>query len=107
MAYTKREMLFSPSTTYISLAFHFGIGAEGTHTNSMQIACTHATRLNLDIDIIIPKRLGLKLILMELGPFLRVLDLEAHKGLWVHHFCDFVLVEVEYGEQLMFMERSE
>ena len=74
MPNTQREMLFPPPSR-----------------NSMQITRTDPTSLDLDIDIVVPKRLGLKLIQLKLSPVLRILDLEALESIWVHHFafCSF------------------
>jgi hypothetical protein len=53
----------------------------------MQITRTNPTSLNLNINIIITKRLGLELIELEIGPVLRILDLEASERIWVNHFA--------------------
>lgn len=69
MAYAKWKMLLSPSSG-----------------NSMQITGANPTRLNLDINIVVAKRLGLELIEVELRPLLRVFDLEAFERIWINHF---------------------
>jgi hypothetical protein len=69
MPNTKREMLLSPPSR-----------------NSMQITRTNPTRLDLNINIVIAKRLRLEVVQLELGPVLRVLDLEALERVRVNHF---------------------
>jgi hypothetical protein len=62
MTHAEREMLLSPPST-----------------NSMQIAGTNTTGLNLDINVVLAERLGLEFIEVKLSPFFRVFDLEAFK----------------------------
>lgn len=69
MAHAKREMLLSPPST-----------------DGMQITGANPTSLNLNVNIVVAKWLGLKLIEVELGPFLGVLNLEAFEGVWINHF---------------------
>lgn len=72
MANAKREVLVSPSTT-----------------NGMQITCANTTGHDLDVNIVITKRLRLVLVLVEFGPGLGTKDLETSEGLWVRH-CESV-----------------
>jgi hypothetical protein len=69
MADAEREFLLSP-----------------TSTDRMQITGADTARLDLNINIVITKGLRLKLIEVKLGPFLRILNLEAFEGVWVNHF---------------------
>jgi len=73
MPNAKREMLLPPPATY-----------------SMQIAGTDTTRLDLNIDIVVAKRLGRELVQVEFRPLGGVFDLKAAEGIWVDHF-DFCM----------------
>jgi hypothetical protein len=86
MAYAQRKMLLAPSAAYILLAGCLDFPrTRGERTNGMQITSANSTSLDFDIDIIISKRLGRELVLMKLGPFLRVFDLKSYESLGVHH----------------------
>jgi len=52
----------------------------------MNIACANSTRFNLDINVIITKRLWLELVFVEFGPCLRPIDLEARECIWINHY---------------------
>jgi hypothetical protein len=52
----------------------------------MQITRTNTASLDLNIDIVVTKRLRLELVQLEIGPMLRILDLEALERIWVNHF---------------------
>jgi len=69
MTNTKRKFLLPPPST-----------------NGMQITTTNTTSLDLNIDIIITKRLGLHLIEVEFGTFCWILNLETLPGIGVDHF---------------------
>jgi len=69
MPNTKGKMLLSPPAR-----------------NSMQITRANPTRLDLNINIVITKRLRLELVQLEISPVLRVLDLEALECIRVNHF---------------------
>ena len=68
MPNTQREMLFSPAAR-----------------NGMQITRTNTASLDLDIDIVVAKRLGRELIQLEISPVLRILDLKAFERIWINH----------------------
>jgi hypothetical protein len=70
MANTEGEMLLPP-----------------TSRDSMQITGANATSLDLNIDVVIAEWLGRELIPVEFRPFLRILNLEANEGIWIHHFA--------------------
>jgi hypothetical protein len=61
-------MLLSPSSTYC-----------------VEIASANTASLDLNINIIIAKRVGLKLIEVELSPVLWVLNLKALDGIRINH----------------------
>lgn len=69
MTDAEREMLLSPPST-----------------DRMQITGADTARLDLNINIVVAERLGLKFIEVKLSPFLRVLNLEAFEGVWINHF---------------------
>jgi hypothetical protein len=69
VAHAEGEMLLSPPST-----------------DRMQITCTNTARQNLDVNIVIAKRLWLEVVEVELSPFLRVLNLEAFERVWINHF---------------------
>jgi len=66
---TQWEMLLSPSTA-----------------DSVQITGANTTSLDLNINIEIAKWLWSQLIQLEIGPVLRILNLEALESVWVNHF---------------------
>ena len=68
VSYGKREVLLSPAS------------ADGVY-----ITATDTAALNLDIDIVVTKGLRLELILVELEPGLRSIDLEPSELLRVRH----------------------
>ena len=56
---------------------------------SVDITAADAAALNLDINIVVAERLGLELVLVELGPAVWSIDLETSELLWVRHCeCD-------------------
>lgn len=65
---TEGEMLLAPSSAH-----------------SVQITGAHTTSLDLNIDVMVSKGLWGELILMELSPLRRILDLKAHKLFWGAH----------------------
>jgi hypothetical protein len=83
MSNTEREMLLPPPSRH-----------------SMQITRANPTSLDLDIDVVVTERLGLELVQLELGPVLRILDLEALKSIWVNHFAfsSAQLLQISFGQ---------
>jgi hypothetical protein len=69
MTNAQREVLLSPAT------------ADG-----VDITCANSTSFNLDVNVIITKRLWLELVLMEFSPCLRPVDLEACECIWINHY---------------------
>ena len=70
---SKRELLLAP-----------------TATDCVDIATADTAALDLDIDVVVTKRLGLELVLVELGPGLGAVDLEAGElfGDGVRHYLE-------------------
>jgi type IV secretory pathway TrbD component len=65
---SQREMLLAPASA-----------------DCVDIAGAHAAALDFDVNIVIAKRLGLELILVEFEPCLRSLDLESSEFVRVRH----------------------
>jgi len=57
-----------------------------TTTDGVYVAATNAAALNLDVDIVVPKGLGLEFILVKVGPGLGPVDLEARELVGIGHF---------------------
>lgn len=76
MTNTEREFLFTPSTA-----------------NGVQVTGADSTRQNLDINIVVTERFWLVFVLVELGPFGWVFDLEARESLRIGHF-EFMICEL-------------
>lgn len=53
--------------------------------NCVQITRANATRLNLDVNIVIFEWLRLQFVLVEFCPFLGILNLETDEAFWVNH----------------------
>lgn len=63
--------------------------------DGVNVGPAHAAALNLDVDVVIAKRLGLELVTVELVPGLGRVNDEALESLWVAHFeCWLVVVVV-------------
>ena len=71
MTNSQRKVLLAPAT------------ADGVH-----IAAADTAGLNLDVDVVFPKRLRLELVLVEFGPGLGSIDLEAGELVWIGHLVD-------------------
>jgi hypothetical protein len=69
MTNAEREVLLSPATA-----------------DCMNIRGAHPASFNLDVNIIITKWFWLELVLMEFGPCLRPIDLEARECIWIDHY---------------------
>lgn len=69
VADSKWEVLFTPATS-----------------NGMNIAGAYTTALDLYFYVVVPKRLGVELVLVELRPGLRRFDLEALVLIEFRHF---------------------
>jgi hypothetical protein len=69
MTNTEWEVLLSPATA-----------------DCMKITAANPTTDNLDINVIITKRLWLELILVEFSPCLRPIYLEARECIWINHY---------------------
>lgn len=70
MAYTQRKLLISPATR-----------------NCMNVGAADSASLNLDINIVVPKRLGRVFVFVEFSPRFRTIDLEACESFRVNHCC--------------------
>lgn len=70
VSHAQREVLLAPATG-----------------DGVNIRAADTTGLNLDIDVVVAKWLWLVLILVEGGPGVSGLNLEAGEGLWINHFC--------------------
>ena len=68
MPYSKRKVLLSPAST-----------------DGVYITAADTAALNLDVDIVVTEGLRLELILVELEPGLRSVDLEPSELLGVRH----------------------
>jgi hypothetical protein len=53
--------------------------------DGVHIATADTAALNLDIDVVVAKRLGLELVLVEFEPCVRTIDLEAGELLGIRH----------------------
>jgi hypothetical protein len=67
---SQREVLLAPSTT-----------------DGVNVTTADTAALNLDVDVVVAKGLRVELILMEIEPSVRAIDLEAGELLWVRHFA--------------------
>jgi hypothetical protein len=69
MTNAEREVLLAPATA-----------------DCMNITCADSASFNLNVNVIITKRFWLKLVLVEFGPGIRPIDLEACECLWITHY---------------------
>lgn len=65
---SKGELLLAPSTR-----------------DGVQVAAADAAGLDLDVDVVVAKGLGVKLVLVELIPRLGAVDLEARELVGIRH----------------------
>ena len=68
VADSKGEFLFTPAAV-----------------DGVDIAAADTAGLDLDVDVVVAKRLGLELVLVKFGPGLGSVDLEAGKLFGVRH----------------------
>lgn len=69
MTNTEGEVLLAPTTA-----------------DRMNVRGADATCFNLNVNVMITKRLWLKLGFVELRPGIRPFDLEARESLWIPHY---------------------
>lgn len=80
MSDNQRELLLSPATR-----------------DSVDVTAADTAALDLNVDIVVTKGLGVELVLVEFGPAVRALDLEARELFWVRHFWSLFSVNVWEG----------
>lgn len=78
MSNSKRELLLAP-----------------TAADGVNIATANTTAFNLDVNVVVAKGLGLELVLVELGPGLGAVDLEAGELFGDRHVGDCVRMKQE------------